>query len=80
MEIALDPRYLALVPVLVGLLAALKQAGFDPRYIPTLAILSGLLIGLMLNNWSIYEGIVVGGGIGLSAIGAHSGIKNTLKK
>jgi len=76
----IDAQYLAIVPVLVGILAAMKQAGFEPRYIPTLAILSGILIGLMLKRWDVLEGITLGGAIGLAAIGAHSGVKNTLKK
>lgn len=80
MEIAIDPRYLTIIPILVGLLSALKTAGFNPRYIPTLAIFAGILIGLMITNFSLYEGFVIGGGIGLSAIGVHSGVKNTIKK
>jgi hypothetical protein len=78
--IVLDPQYLALVPVLVGLLAALKTAGFEPRYIPTLAISAGLILGGFLSDWDLIQTVVIGGGIGLSAVGAHSGVKNTLKK
>lgn len=78
--IVIDPQYLALVPVLVGILAALKTAGFEPRYIPTLAICAGLIFGGFLSNWDLMQTIVIGGGIGLSAVGAHSGVKNTLKK
>lgn len=80
MDIILDPQYFAIVPVLIAMLSALKSAGIAPRYIPTLAIAAGLLIGGFIANWEIIEMITIGGGIGLTAIGAHSGIKNTLKK
>ena len=80
MEIIVDPRYITIVPVLIGLLAALKQAGFNTRYIPILAIGAGFIIGGFLTYWEPMQTIIIGGGLGLSAIGAHSGVKNTLKK
>jgi asparagine N-glycosylation enzyme membrane subunit Stt3 len=80
MEMTIQAEFAALVPVLVGILAALKSAGFETRYIPALALLAGILLGGFLTSWNPIEMIIVGGGIGLSAIGAHSGIKNTLEK
>lgn len=80
MDITLQAEYAALVPVIVAILSALKSAGFPTRYIPALAISAGILIGLFLSKWDIVNGLIIGGAIGLSAIGAHSGIKNTLKK
>lgn len=80
MDITLQAEYAALVPVLVAMLSALKAAGFPTRYIPTLALSAGILIGLFLSKWDIINGLIIGGAIGLSAIGTHSGIKNTLKK
>ena len=80
MEIVLDPQFAALVPVLVAFLAALKSSGFNPRYIPLLALSAGILFGGLLTEWELINTIIIGGGIGLSAIGAHSGVKNTLKK
>ncbi len=76
----INPQYAALLPVLIGLLQALKTAGFNPRYIPTLSISAGVLIGLFLYNFDPIQGVTFGGALGLAAIGAHSGIKNTLKK
>jgi len=78
--IVLDPQFVVLVPVLIGLLAALKQAGFEPRFIPILAIGAGFIMGGFLSGWEPIQTLVIGGGLGLSAIGAHSGVKNTLKK
>jgi len=80
MDITLQAEYAALVPVLVGMLMALKTAGLPTRYIPTLALSAGILIGLFLSKWDIVNGLMIGGGIGLSAIGAHSGFKNTFQK
>jgi hypothetical protein len=79
-SVVIDPQYVALVPVLIGLLAAMKQAGFNSRYIPILAIGAGFIIGGFLTYWDPIQTIIIGGGLGLSAIGAHSGVKNTLKK
>jgi asparagine N-glycosylation enzyme membrane subunit Stt3 len=79
-SIAIDPQFVAIVPVLIGLLAALKQAGFNSRYIPILAIAAGLIIGGFLTYWNPMQTLIIGGGLGLSSIGAHSGVKNTLKK
>ena len=81
MEIVLDPKYITLVPVLVGLLSAVKSSGLIPsRFIPLLAIIAGLTFGFFIADGDIYEALVIGGGLALSAIGAHSGIKNTLQK
>ena len=79
-SIVIDPQFVAIVPVLIGLLAALKQAGFNSRYIPLLAIGAGFIIGGFLTYWNPMQTIIIGGGLGLSAIGMHSGVKNTLKK
>lgn len=78
--VVIDPQYVALVPVLIGLLAAMKQAGFNTRYIPLLAIGAGFVMGGFLTAWEPMQTLIIGGGLGLSAIGAHSGVKNTLKK
>lgn len=80
MEIVeLDPRYISIVPVLIGLLFGLQQAGLPKRFIPLCALSAGLIIGFMIAQGDFVEGLIIGGGLALSAIGTHSGIKNTIK-
>ena len=81
MEIILDPKYISLVPLLVAFLSAIKNSGLIPsRFIPLLAMIAGLTIGFFIADGKIYDALVIGGGLALSAIGAHSGIKNSLQK
>lgn len=44
-----------------------------------MALVAGLIIGIMIAEGDIIEGLVIGGGLAVSAIGTHSGIKNTIK-
>ncbi len=81
MDIILDPRYAAIVPVIVAFLGVIKSSGIIPnRFLPLLALLAGLIIGGFLAKGDIIEWLIIGGGLGASAIGVHSGIKNTLQK
>lgn len=81
MEILLDPRYAAIVPVIVAMLGVIKSAQIIPnRFLPLLALLAGLIIGGFIANGDVIEWLIIGGGLGASAIGVHSGIKNTLDK
>lgn len=79
-QIVIDPQFLTLVPVLIGLLAALKHSGFPNRYIPLMALLAGLIISLFITGGDIYKALVMGAGLAFSAVGTHSSFKNTLKK
>lgn len=78
--IELDPRYISIVPVLIGLCYGLQVAGMPKRFIPIMALVGGLIIGFMIAEGEIIEGLIIGGGLSLSAIGTHSGIKNTINK
>lgn len=78
--IELDPRYISIVPVLIGLCYGLQVAGIPKRFIPLLALAGGLIIGFMIAEGEIIEGLIIGGGLAFSAIGTHSGIKNTINK
>ena len=77
--IELDPRYISIVPVLIGLLYGLQVAGMPKRFIPIMALVAGLIIGIVIAEGDIIEGLIIGGGLAVSAIGTHSGIKNTIK-
>lgn len=76
----LESKFVVFIPMLIALLGILKKAGFPTKYIPIVSILSGLIIGFGVVTENTTESLVIGFMIGLSAIGTHSGIKNTLKK
>lgn len=78
--IQLDPRFISIVPVLIGLLYGLQMAGLPKRFIPLMALFAGLIVGIMIAEGEIVEGLIIGGGLAVSAIGTHSGIKNTIQK
>lgn len=68
---------LVLIPILVGVLEAIKKTGFNSKFIPTLSILLGVLIGVVYSGFDLKEGILAGVFIGLSAVGLYSGVKHT---
>lgn len=61
------------VPVIIGLVEALKQSGMDSRFAPIVAIVIGLGVGLVAGD------IITGLLLGLSASGVYSGAKAILK-
>lgn len=65
-----------LVPVLIGVLEAIKRAGFNPKFIPVLSIVLGIGFGVVFSGFELKEGITAGLFIGLSAVGLYSGVKN----
>ncbi len=72
---------IALIPVVVALVGVISTLGVPPKYLPIISIIIGLLIGVFyvspgVPQQAILSGIV----IGLSAIGAHSGVKNVIVK
>jgi len=75
----ISTTFMILVPVVVGVVQAVKLTGVSTNYIPTLAILLGILgvysaSGFMFSGMMVIEGIVVG----LSAAGLYSGVKATV--
>jgi surface polysaccharide O-acyltransferase-like enzyme len=76
----LQPEFAVFVPILVAMLGILKGTGFPARYIPVLSVLSGLAIGFGVISNDVTNSLITGFLIGLSAVGTHSGIKNTMKK
>ena len=72
---------IAIVPVIVALVALIRQSGVPPRWLPAIALVLGLAAGFVYiapedPKKAILTGIVMG----LSAIGAWSGTKNTIQK
>ena len=72
----MDYIELVLIPVLIGILEAIKKAGFNSKFIPLLSILLGVLIGIVYSGFELKEGVMTGLFIGLSAVGLYSGVKS----
>jgi hypothetical protein len=71
---------IALVPIIVGLVGVARSAGLPARWLPLVAIMLGLVSGFVYiapdePPKAALSGIVMG----LSAIGAWSGTKNTIQ-
>jgi surface polysaccharide O-acyltransferase-like enzyme len=76
----IQPEFAVFIPILVTMLGILKSIGLPPKFIPVLSVLSGLAIGFGIIQDDITQSLITGFMIGLSAIGTHSGIKNSMKK
>jgi hypothetical protein len=65
----------ALVPIIVGIVEALKTAGLPSKYAPVVSLMLGVLatVSVFGNSivWEVMNGLLVG----LSASGLYSGIK-----
>lgn len=74
----------AQVAMIIGIAEVFKKVGFPIRFIPILDVAFGLLSGIFVYGWylgnGIPAGIIIGLGIGLSACGTFSGIKNLFEK
>lgn len=75
----------ASVPLIVGLVAAIRQVGLPDRFAPVASLVFGVLLGLagtfMANAMTpqgIVQGVIVGLGLGLAASGAYSATKTTI--
>ncbi len=81
MDITLiTPYSLALVPVIVGLVQAIKMANyFADRYFPLISIGLGIGLSFIFPSISIGFTILVGIVIGLMASGLYSGVKTTVQ-
>jgi hypothetical protein len=72
---------IALIPIVVAIVGIISALGIPSKYLPICSIILGVLIGVVYvapeaPQQAILSGIV----IGLSAIGVHSGVKNTINK
>ena len=76
----LIPLQLALIPVLIGLNEVWKILGIANRWIPVASIIIGIAISSIVPGVESLFQIIVGGIIvGLSAVGLFSGIRATVK-
>lgn len=69
----------ALVPVIVGLVRLIRAFGVPSRWLPLVALALGLLAGFVyVAPEDPREAVLAGIVMGLAAIGAWSGVKNTV--
>ncbi|WP_274366204.1 hypothetical protein [Paenibacillus thermotolerans] len=71
----------ALVPLIVSVVAVVRAAGVPSRWLPLVAVVLGLVAGFVYiapsdPRKAILSGVVMG----LSSVGAWSGVKNTVQK
>ena len=71
---------IALVPFVIGVIQVAKMLGFPRKAAPILAIVLGNVLSLVyLAPGEPAKAILTGTAIGLAAVGAYSGTKNTLE-
>lgn len=66
-----------LIPVVLGIVQAVKMAGLNERYAPLLALALGVSGVFLVTHVVAGQNVVSGLIIGLSAVGLWSGVKNT---
>lgn len=79
MEIAIvSASFLALIPVVIGIVEVVKRVGLKAKYAPILSLVVGIgLAALIGGGWS--EVILGGVIVGLSASGLYSGTKAAIQ-
>lgn len=66
------------VPVVVGVVQAIKTAGLPKRYAPLLSIVFGVVSAFVFPQETHALTVFAGVGIGLMAAGLYSGVKATI--
>jgi len=72
---------IALIPVIIALVGIVGKAGVPARWQPLVALVLGLAGGFIyIAPGDPRQAVLVGIVMGLSSIGAYSGVKNTVEK
>ncbi|WP_309121001.1 hypothetical protein [Paenibacillus sp.] len=72
---------IALIPIIIALVGLAGKMGVGVRLLPAVALVLGLAGGFIyVAPEDPPQAILVGLVMGLSAIGAYSGVKNTVEK
>ena len=72
---------IAIVPLIIALVGLFGKMGLPPRFQPAAALVLGLAGGYFyLAPDDPKKGVLMGIVAGLTAIGAYSGVKNTVQK
>ncbi len=78
MEISLSPLLVGAIPVVLGVVSAVKKVGLSTKWAPLFSIFIGLVLSYFVGGSPI-EIILQGLIVGLSASGLYSGTKTTLQ-
>jgi len=71
----------AIVGLIMALVQLAKETGLPARFAPLLALALGVVAGVFLvSPGDLAQGILSGIGMGLSAVGLHSGVKNVVRR
>ena len=75
----IEPMFLVLIPVVLGVVQAIKKLGMSSRFAPVLSIVLGI-VGVWLSSDFVLTGATALQGViaGLSAAGLWSGVKRTV--
>ncbi|MCI3925165.1 hypothetical protein MO973_33640 [Paenibacillus sp. TRM 82003] len=72
---------IALIPIIIALVGIAQRAGVGARLLPALSLSLGLIGGFVyVAPEDPRQAALVGVVMGLSAIGAYSGVKNTVER
>jgi hypothetical protein len=72
---------IALVPLIMAIIGLMKKNGVPTKWLPLISLVLGLGGGFVyIAPNDPKEAVIVGLVMGLSAIGAHSGLKNSVEK
>lgn len=70
------------VVIIIGIIQVFKAFGLETKLAPVVAIVLGLAMSFgysFYGETKVFEAVVVGLALGLSAVGLYSGTKNTLQ-
>lgn len=77
MNVVMEYAGVMLIPLIMGLIEALKKMGFNEKYAIIPALILGLVFGIFFASpGDIKTGIIYGIYMGLSSVGLYSGTKN----
>lgn len=71
-------QFVILVPIVLGLVEAVKQAGMPSRYAPILSLAFGVAGTFLMSGVVAGSGVIQGLIVGLSAVGLWSGVKSSI--
>jgi len=77
-DIILNPLLLGSIPVVLGVVSAIKKVGLSSRWAPIVSLVLGLGLSFFLGGDTTFQVVLQGLVVGLSASGLYSGTKATV--
>ena len=78
-DITLVPLLIGSIPVVLGVVSALKTIGLPSKWSPLVSIGLSLVLAFFVGGLTLFDVILQGLIVGLSASGLYSGTKTTIK-